>query len=122
MKLFMFLVAVFATMASSSLNAQNTYKISLAGQTTDTISRQEIAANPVVAVIGIADPVTFFELTYMNTQGDLIVMPSGSNQMTESMLQVVKTPAVKKIFIENASFSINGGTLEAGTKKIYLKD
>ncbi|HBG71334.1 MAG: hypothetical protein A2W93_01540 [Bacteroidetes bacterium GWF2_43_63] len=127
MKLFMFFVAAFATMSSLNLNAQNTYKISLAGQTTDTISRQEIAANPVVAVIGVSQSVELFEVesfefTYMNSDGDLITIATKSNRLNDGMLSALKNASLKKIYLENVLFTLNGETRPAASARFFLKD
>ena len=120
MKPIAFFITAFATMTSISINAQNTFKISLAGQTTDTISRQEIIANPVVAVIGTTNAVESFELSFKNINGDLIVIPSGNNQMTSRMLTVIRDNSVRKIYIENVVFTNNGNTVPS--KRFYLKN
>jgi hypothetical protein len=126
MKQIMFFIAAAATLVSVNINAQNTYRISLAGQTTDTLSRQEIAANPVVAVIGDSQAVEFavesFEFTYMNSDGDLVTIASKSNRLNDGMLSALKNTSLKKIYLENVLFTLNGETKPAASAKFYLKD
>lgn len=127
MKLIMFFIAAFATMASLNINAQNTFRISLAGQTTDTLSRQEVATNPVVAVIGVSQAVELFEVesfefTYMNSDGDLITIATKSNRLNDGMLSALKNTSLKKIYLENVLFTLNGETRPAASTRFYLKD
>lgn len=126
MKSIMFFIAAVATLASMSINAQNAFKTSLAGQTTDTLSRQEVAANPVVAVIGVSQAVEFavesFELTYMNSDGDLVTIATKSNRLNDGMLSALKNTSLKKIYLENVLFTLNGETKPAASATFYLKD
>lgn len=126
MKPIMFFIAAFATMASLNINAQNTFRISLAGQTTDTLSRQEVATNPVVAVIGVSQAAEFavesFEFTYMNSDGDLITIATKSNRLNDGMLSALKNTSLKKIYLENVLFTLNGETRPAASTRFYLKD
>ncbi|MPL99161.1 hypothetical protein SDC9_45377 [bioreactor metagenome] len=121
MKLITFFIAAIATAASLNINAQNTYKIFLAGQSTDTLSRKEITANPVVSIIGIPNAVESFELSFLNSNGDLIVVPSGSNLLTQRMLEIIQDTSVNKIFIENIVFMINDEKKTAPGRRFYLK-
>ena len=126
MKLITFFIAAFATMASMNINAQNTFKISLAGQTTDTVSRQEITANPIVAVIGVSQAAEFavesFEFTYMNSDGDLISIAAKSNRLNDGLLSALKNTSLKIIYLENVLFTLNGETRPAASATFYLKD
>ncbi len=126
MKQITFFIAAFATMVSLNINAQNSFKISLAGQTTDTVSRQEIAANPVVAVISVSQAAVFavesFEFTYMNSDGDLISIAAKSNRLNDGMLSALKNTSLRKIYLENVLFTLNGETRPAASATFYLKD
>lgn len=122
MKFYRVLFAFILCLTAFSVTAQNTYTVSLAGQTSDTISRAAITANPVLMIADSEIPVASFEFTYLNGEGDLITFAVKDNVLNYSALKAVADPIVKKIFIENAKFMLNGVEITAKAKAVYIRD
>lgn len=106
---------------SLNMPAQSGYKLQIAGQAGDTLSRAAIVANPVVTVDKLNIPVTSFCLVYKNINGDLIEITSGNNLLTAGMLSALSNVQVTTIFIDRAKFMLNGVEQEV-MQKFYLKN
>jgi len=106
---------------SIEMSAQKGYKLQVAGQSGDTLSRAAIVADPVVTIDQLNIPVSSFMLLYKNQNGDLIEMMSGNNLLTQKMLDVISDVRNTMIFIEQATFMLNGEKNQV-TQKFYLKN
>ncbi len=106
---------------SVNMSAQSGYKLQVAGQPGDTLSRAAIVADPVVTVDKLGIPVTSFSLVYKNIDGDLIEIMSGNNLLTAGMLSALTDIRITLIFIDQAKFILNGEEHEV-SQKFYLKN
>lgn len=116
-------IAFFVLMLAISFNVQSQsgYKLQVAGQPGDTLSRAAIVADPVVTVDKLGIPVTSFSLVYKNINGDLIEIMSGNNLLTPGMLSALTDIRITIIFIDQAKFMLNGEEHEV-SQKFYLKN
>jgi len=106
---------------SVNMCAQSGYKLLVAGQSGDTLSRAAITANPAVTVDNLNIPVTSFSLVFKNIDGDLIEIVSGNNLLSAGMLSALSDVQITTIFIDRAQFMLNGVEHEV-MQKFYLKN
>jgi hypothetical protein len=107
---------------ATSLSAQNVYTVSVAANNGSLIQRADIANNPVIMISKLNIPVKSFKFLYLNSNGDLIEIPSNDSSFTQTMLAAIANWNVKYFWIDEAVFMLNGIQHTATSTKVELAE